>query len=312
MGASLIKDLRQGKQLRNIIVPLRRADGRTILVSFSGRGHLGDKKKPIWFDGVLDDVTRQHFAENQLRLFQFSIENAADAVVWADPQGRFIRVNRSACRLSGYTRSQLMELRVQDLDAENSPKQIRELWNALRRKGSLSWETTVRRRDGRLIPVEVHANYIRYGGAEFNCAFVRDISERRQIELERRRFATALMDVQENERREISQKLHDQLGQLLTLARIEVGSVPISNAQTRDALRRAENRADRALEAVRNLASTIRPPVLDDLGLEPALEAMVDELRRVPAWTSSFCASARRVLFLPNKSFACIGFFKKR
>jgi len=56
-------------------------------------------------------------------------------------------------------------------------------WEDLKTKGSLVLETQHRHKDGSIFPVEMVVNYLKYGDREFNCAFVRDISDRKEIEL---------------------------------------------------------------------------------------------------------------------------------
>lgn len=273
----LLAQVRKHKVVRHFMVNLRRKDGHTILAAISARGHFSPTGELEWLDGVVEDVTERKRIEDALRLTEFSFERAADAIVWADPAGNIVRVNRAACRLSGYPKHMLLRMRVQDLDENFSPERETVFWNELRRRSSATWETIMRTRDGRRVPVEVHANYILFADRELNCAFVRDISERRRIEAERRRFASMLLETQEAERRKLSQTLHDHLGQLLTLARLELGSLPKADASSRMALDKATRRLDEALQTVRNLAAALRPSILDDLGLKTALETLAEE-----------------------------------
>ncbi len=77
---------------------------------------------------------------------------------------------------------EMVELSVPDIDPDFNAKKWRVHYEELRRKGSLFFETIQQTKDGRLIPVEIRANYIKFGDAEFNCAFSRDISERKIAE----------------------------------------------------------------------------------------------------------------------------------
>jgi PAS domain S-box-containing protein len=274
---AFLAEVEKNGVVRNYLVNLRRKNGAVMLASISARGHFSAGGRLEWLDGVIEDVTERKRIEDALRLTEFSFERAADAIVWTDPEGRFVRVNQAACRLSGYSKKALLGMRVADLDENSSPEREAAFWDELRKKSSATWETIVRTRDGRRIPVEVHSNYILFGSRELNCAFVRDISERRRIEAERRRFASMLMDAQEAERRRLSQTLHDHLGQLLTLARLELGSIAPNDVSSRTPVEKAARRLDEALQTVRNLAATLRPSILDDLGLKTALETLAEE-----------------------------------
>lgn len=276
----LLRKIQREKVVRDFLIPLRRIDGSTFLGMVTARGHFSKSGRLEWLDGIVDDVTQQQRDREALALLEFSIENAADAVVWVDVSGRFVRVNRAACELSGYTRKELLRKKVADLDVGVAPKQHVHFWRILRKKKSARWETVVRRKDGTLVPVEVHANHVYFGGQELNCAFVRDVTERKRLEEERRRFSIRLMRVQERERQRISQTLHDHLGQLLTLARLEASSLSVNTPEAEQALKRLQERLDAVLRTLRDLVASLQPSVLEDLGLKAALEALAQDVGR--------------------------------
>jgi PAS domain S-box-containing protein len=80
----------------------------------------------------------------------------------------------------GYTKNELLDLKIPDIDPFYNRMKWPEHFEKLRQKGSLFFETQQRAKDGRLIPVEIRANYVKYDGIEFNCAFSRDITERKK------------------------------------------------------------------------------------------------------------------------------------
>jgi signal transduction histidine kinase len=95
-------------------------------------------------------------------------------------------------------------------------------------------------------------------------------------------LARRLMTAQEEERRRVAIELHDELGQVLTAVKINLGSLDrVSAGPTERArLQDATQGVDRAMEGVRNLALDLRPSVLDDLGLPAALRWYVDRFAR--------------------------------
>jgi signal transduction histidine kinase len=107
-------------------------------------------------------------------------------------------------------------------------------------------------------------------------------SRAEQAEYELRRLSNQLVRVQEDERRTISRELHDEVGQILTGLRMELGS--LSRGETdgtfRERLESVKRLAEDALRSVRNLALLLRPSMLDDLGLEPALRWQAKEFSR--------------------------------
>jgi len=98
------------------------------------------------------------------------------------PDARIFKVNEAACTMLGYAREDLVELSVPDIDPYYNAEKWKIHFEELRQKSSLFFETVQQANDGRLIPVEIRANYIKFGNAEFNCAFSRDISQRKIAE----------------------------------------------------------------------------------------------------------------------------------
>ncbi len=105
-------------------------------------------------------------------------------------------------------------------------------------------------------------------------------AERAEDEL--RRLSNRLVRVQEDERRTISRELHDEVGQILTGLRMELGSLSRGEADGTfpQRLESVKRLAEEALRSVRNLALLLRPSMLDDLGLGPALRWQAKEFSR--------------------------------
>jgi formate hydrogenlyase transcriptional activator len=116
------------------------------------------------------------------QLSHFTIERLSDAVFWADPQSRIYRVNAAAIRHLGYSKDELLTMKISDVN----PDFMAMDWKQLRKKHTsdepLIFETRHKRKDGTLVPVEVSVNFIRYEGKEYSCTFARDISGRKADE----------------------------------------------------------------------------------------------------------------------------------
>jgi signal transduction histidine kinase len=105
-----------------------------------------------------------------------------------------------------------------------------------------------------------------------------------QAEEELRRLSNQLVRTQEEERKGLSRELHDEVGQMLTALRMEMGRAERAQAVGSPAFAQtmAESKAlvDRMMRVVRDLAMGLRPSMLDDLGLEPALAWQAREFSR--------------------------------
>ncbi|HUS92050.1 MAG TPA: PAS domain S-box protein [Phycisphaerae bacterium] len=118
-------------------------------------------------------------AELELRRTQFALDHASVAVYWMGPDARFVYVNEGACRSLGYARGELLGMTVHDVDPDFPPEAWPKHWAELRRRRSFRFESRHRAKDGRIFPVEVTVNYVRFEGAEYNFAFAQDISPRK-------------------------------------------------------------------------------------------------------------------------------------
>ncbi len=133
-------------------------------------------------NGTMQDVTVRKQTEEKLELTQFTFDHASDAIFWMTSDARIVDVNESACHSLGYTRQELLRLSVPDIDPYFNVETWSGFFPELRKKLTIPIETKHLRKDGSLIPVEIRANYIKFGNRELSCAFVRDISERKLTE----------------------------------------------------------------------------------------------------------------------------------
>lgn len=123
-------------------------------------------------------------AEEALKRFQFSMEHAPDAVFFMTRNAGFSYVNEQACRSLGYTREELLSLKLWDIDPIYPKERWERIWAQRQEEqvGSVHLETLHRRKDGTVFPVEVSAEHLWLRDDEFHVAFVRDISQRKRGE----------------------------------------------------------------------------------------------------------------------------------
>jgi PAS domain S-box-containing protein len=117
-------------------------------------------------------------ADTALRFAQFAMEQMADAIFWVAEDGRIDYANAAGCRSLGYTEAELLRLYIADIDVDFTRDRWPQHWQELKRAGSLFFESWLRPRMGSPFHVEIRANYMTFGGRDYNCAFVRDITER--------------------------------------------------------------------------------------------------------------------------------------
>ncbi|MDG4595663.1 MAG: PAS domain S-box protein [Candidatus Contendobacter sp.] len=134
------------------------------------------------YQGIIIDITERKRVEETLRLTQFSVDRASDSILWVDDEGNLIYANDAACASMGYTREELLGMKVFDIDPDFTAEGFEAHKIELQRQGSMKFESRHRAKDGHLFPVEVTTNYLEYNGRFHGFAFDRDITERKQIE----------------------------------------------------------------------------------------------------------------------------------
>ncbi|MDB9515330.1 AAA family ATPase [Kamptonema animale CS-326] len=136
----------------------------------------------IW-DGVMIDISDRKLAEKSLRLTQFAIDRSSVPVWWVKPSGQVAYVNDAACRDLGYSRTEILQKCVGDFNPDLSSEVWEKHWDELKEQGSFIFETYNFNKSGHRYPVEVTVNYLELDGEEYNCAFVKNISDRKLAEL---------------------------------------------------------------------------------------------------------------------------------
>ncbi|MFB2919108.1 PAS domain S-box protein [Aerosakkonema funiforme] len=145
--------------------------------------------EPVFLFLTIADITQhKNLAEQlqqketplseQLKICQFALEHAADAIFWVKADAQFCYVNLAACRLSGYDREELFAMKVFQIDPNFTPAIWKQEWSNLKQQGFLQFDSHIQAKDGRFIPVQISVNYLEFEGCEYNCAFMRDISDR--------------------------------------------------------------------------------------------------------------------------------------
>jgi two-component system sensor kinase len=140
------------------------------------------------------------------------------------------------------------------------------------------------RANGEEFPLEASISQIRDGHTRLYTVMLRDITERvraeraqRQAREELRELSANLQKIREDEKARIARELHDDLGQQLTALKMDIASVEQALSESADVPLRAQLQGmrrliDATVASVRRIAADLRPVMLDDLGLIPAIE----------------------------------------
>jgi two-component system cell cycle sensor histidine kinase/response regulator CckA len=236
---------------------------------------------------VIHDITVRKQAEEALRFTQFAIDHMSDAAFWMTSDARLFYVNQAACRALGYSSDELVLMTVADIDPEFPMEIWSDYWNELREKRHFVFQTIHRAKDGRVYPVEIQANFVEFDGREYNCAFARDITERKRVDEEREKLQAQLNQAQKMESvgrlaGGVAHDFNNMLGAILGYT--ELGMIEVSPTDPiHGTLKDIQKAALRSADLTRQLLAfarkqTVAPKVLD---LNETLKGMLKMLRRL-------------------------------
>jgi PAS domain S-box-containing protein len=209
-------------------------------------------------------------------------ETAQDGILILNAgTGQIDDVNPFLTDMLGYSRKQLLGNRLWDIvpfkDVGASKAEFRDLQReSYVRYDDIPLET----KDGRAINVEFVSNIYQVNGDRVVQCNIRDITNRRRAEEKLKEYSRKLqvlsrrlVEAQETERRNIARELHDEIGQALTVIQLNLQAM-LQTPDGRTLLSRMKESlevVDHVLEQVHDISLNLRPLILDDLGLEPAL-----------------------------------------
>ncbi len=245
--------------------------------------------------GMVRDVTNRKLVEAALleseERYRLLVDQSPYSIA-IHQDGKLRLFNRASLNLFGaVSPSELVDKEVLSLVHPNSREEAQ---NRIRRM--LAGESSLYpaeylflKLDGTTFDGEVSAVPFTFQGRPAIQVIALDISKRKKAEValldhQKRLKAVSrrVLEVQEAERRRVAVELHDELGQALTAIKINLHSRDLllepARGQSHAALNRENLRiVEDALQQVRRLALTLRPAVLDDLGLAPALRWLIDQ-----------------------------------
>ncbi len=117
--------------------------------------------------------------ENQLELYKSIIDEAVDAIFVGNKKGNFVFVNKSAEKLTGYSKEELLALNMSNLFPSDELESIPLNYKSLDKENVITKERTLLKKDGSKLPVEMKSKLL---ASEYYQSFIRDITERKEIE----------------------------------------------------------------------------------------------------------------------------------
>jgi PAS domain S-box-containing protein len=169
-------------EMPRAVYRVRRNTGDYLWFETTGRLSTSEDGSSAEIITVSRDITAQYSATEELRLSELKyrtlVDQASDAIILQDTERRFIEVNQAACEMFGYERDELIGMHPDAFLLAEEVKDARERREEMR-LGTVASRRQLRRRDGTLVTVDIHATGIEGGGI---ISLLRDIGEQLRIE----------------------------------------------------------------------------------------------------------------------------------
>lgn len=284
-----VKELLKEGKVTDYEVLLRDADGFHAYCSLNAGLVRDQHNNPAKIVGSLRNITERKRIEHALR----ESESQTRAILAASPVGialardrTIIWANRAMYALLGYKEEESLRGKSTRLIYPDDVEYDRvggELYSALEAKGAAQIETRWIKKNGKVVHCYVQACLLDPSNpAKGLIAAAMDITDRKQAEDQIHRLSHELIRAQENERLRISRELHDRVAQDLSTAKVVADRIfrsqaDVASPEVRQEISGISRTLQEVINAVRNLAYDLRPPVLDDMGLVHAISQYCEE-----------------------------------
>jgi PAS domain S-box-containing protein len=232
-------------------------------------------------------------------------EAAAQAIFIVRQGGTIVMANPAAEKILGYSRKELLGSSIEMLIPEglrnvHRNHRMNYFENPQNRAMGQGLDLHARRKDGSEFFADISLSYIKTATETLGVAFLTDISKRRADEQairdqkdDLRRLAANLMTAQDDERRRIARDLHDETSQKLAYLAMDAGKLAAisQDEELMNRLRLLQKRATEASDSVRRISHRLHPSILDDIGLEAAIEQYCEEFQERSGIATDFSST---------------------
>src|SRR6266550_2189755 len=246
--------------------------------------------------GITRDISRRRIAERALveseeRFCKAFYANTLPLLITRLSDGMVLDTNEAFIRLVKRPRDEIIGRTTVELDFIHAARRA-EIIDMLTKTGVVNdVELEVKSADGPPRTGLLSLVRLELGGQDCTLGTYRDITEAKRAEAQLRAsraalrsLATRQQDIREDERTRIAREIHDSLGQALTALKLELAAAQDAASRESPALsgrlRVTALMVDDLVKSVRRIASELRPPILDQLGLPAALEWLAQDFER--------------------------------
>lgn len=116
------------------------------------------------------------------QLTSYTINHTNDMICWINEKAEVIYANEALCKQLGYSKVGVLDFKISDLDQTYMPETWKDFWQKLKKQNSITYESAIRTKAGEILPTEVTANFIIFENTEYNCTYIKIITERKQAQ----------------------------------------------------------------------------------------------------------------------------------
>jgi PAS domain S-box-containing protein len=211
----------------------------------------------------------------ELMDIKFALDESSIVAI-TDSRGTITYVNEQFIQISKYTKDELIGQDHRILNSGyHSAEFFKEMWRTIGSGKTWKGEICNRAKEGTTYWVDTTiVPFMNDKGKPYQYLAIRyEITERKRVEQELQKMMTTIIDVQEEERRRLSRNLHDGIGQNLYSHLITINR--LLSELDHPLLQQMQKEATQLIEEIRDISWELRPSVLDDLGLVPAIRSFL-------------------------------------
>jgi len=275
---------------------LNRRNGEKFWALVSARQVKDSDGKLLYLQAEHIDITGRKKLEKEMYSASLYVRNlieaSLDPLVTINAEGKITDVNLSTEKISGVPRKKLIGSDFADYFSD--PEKARKVYKKVFSEGVVKdYPLTIINKNGKEIDVLYNATLFKDEAGKVQGVFAaaRDVTNQKKMEEELRKSKDLLeklnqhlLEVRENERNQIALNLHDDLGQKLTAINLDIAwlksRIGVQSKTVNEKFEEMSSMIKETVESIRETSSLLRPAILFDLGLVPAIKSQLGKFEK--------------------------------
>jgi two-component system, cell cycle sensor histidine kinase and response regulator CckA len=181
-----LRQIHDHDMVRGFEFESRRKDGEKIWLSIYSQAIRDASGALLYYEGKVEDITeRKRMDENLRQTHEWQealFEGSRDGILISDDQSHIMAANDAACKLTGYSKEELLNMQASDLQEEVDISRLETIHKRILSGVDVQGETKITTKSGRNLDVEFGHHRVLISGVPYIHSIVRDISARKHLE----------------------------------------------------------------------------------------------------------------------------------